>query len=396
MTPSLLQRDLPVKIFLVMGSSIALVLASSLMMGPLIVDIAADFNTSVSKTGQFASATFIAWAIGAPLTGPISDSYGRRPIALIGVGLVGTGLLGCSLSINYEMMFVFRLLTGFGSAMILPNSAAVVADLVSPQTRGKYIGRLTGIGTIATAMGAPIAAMLINFGTWRTSFLAFGTIALLVWILLWIWFPRLHSTNSNSLTLIGRYREAGSNPTLWYVLISNVSQRTVYFAMLSYLAAYLIQDYGQNSGDTALPLALVGIGNIVGAFLGSVVATRASRITITMVCFLSQGIAAFVLFYLEISIWLVVGLALIIACCFSITWPVLVSRITETTKSSTATALGISAAGNQLGALGGSAIGGLMLALGGFSMIGIASLVSVMIASLVLKVKVKETAEFTK
>ena len=322
MTYSLLQRDLPVKIFLVMGSSIALVLASSLMMGPLIVDIASDFNTSVSKAGQFASATFIAWAIGAPLTGPISDSYGRRPIALIGVGLVGAGLLGCSLSINYEMMFTFRLLTGFGSAMILPNSAAVVADLVSPQTRGKYIGRLTGIGTIATALGAPITAMLINFGTWRTSFLAFGIIAVLVWIMLWIWFPRLHSTNSNSLTLIGRYREAGSNPTLWYILISNVSQRIVYFAMFSYLAAYLIQDYGQNSGDTALTLALVGIGNIVGAFLGSVVATRASRITITLVCFLSQGIAAFVLFYAEISISLVIGLALIIACCFSITWPV--------------------------------------------------------------------------
>ena len=37
-----------------------------------------------------------------------------------------------------------------------------------------------------------------------------------------------------------------------------------------------------------------------------------------------------------------------------------------------------------------------MLALGGFSMIGIASLVSAIIASLVLKVKVKETAEFAK
>ena len=125
-------------------------------------------------------------------------------------------------------------------------------------------------------------------------------------------------------------------------------------------------------------------------------ATRASRITITLVCFSSQGIAAFVLFYAEISIWLVVGLALIIGCCFSITWPVLVSRITETAKSSTATALGISAAGNQLGALGGSAIGGLVLALGGFSMIGIVSLISAIVASLVLKVKVKETAEFAK
>ena len=74
----------------------------------------------------------------------------------------------------------------------------------------------------------------------------------------------------------------------------------------------------------------------------------------------------------------------------------LVSRITETAKSSTATALGISAAGNQLGALGGSAIGGLVLALGGFSMIGIVSLISAIVASLVLKVKVKETAEFAK
>ena len=396
MTPSPLQRDLPVKIFLVMGSSIALVLASSLMMGPLIVDIAADFNTSVSSTGQFASATFIAWAIGAPLTGPISDSYGRRPIALIGVALVGAGLLGCSLSINYEMMFAVRLLTGFGSSMILPNSAAVVSDLVSPQTRGKYIGRLTGIGTIATALGAPMAAAVINFGTWRTSFVAFGSTAILVWIFLWIWFPRLQSTHPSSLTLIGRYKEAGANPTLWYILISNVSQRVVYFAMFSYLAAYLIQDYSHSTVDTALPLVLVGIGNIVGAFLGSVAATHTSRITITLICFLTQGIAAFALFYAETHIWIVVALALIIGCCFSITWPILVSRITETSKSSTATALGISAAGNQLGAVAGSAIGGFMLALGGFSLIGIACLVSAIIAAFVLKVKVKETSEFVK
>ena len=37
-----------------------------------------------------------------------------------------------------------------------------------------------------------------------------------------------------------------------------------------------------------------------------------------------------------------------------------------------------------------------MLAIGGFSMIGIAPLVSAIIALLVLKVKVKETTEFAK
>lgn len=81
--------------------------------------------------------------------------------------LVAAGLLGSSVSINYEMLFAFRVMTGSGSAMVPPNCGAVVADLVSPQNRGKYIGRLTGVGITAAAVGAHVAAVLFNFGGWR-------------------------------------------------------------------------------------------------------------------------------------------------------------------------------------------------------------------------------------
>ena len=50
--------------------------------------------------------------------GPISDSYGRRPIALIGLGLIVSGLLGSAVSINYEMMFAFRVITGLGTKLL--------------------------------------------------------------------------------------------------------------------------------------------------------------------------------------------------------------------------------------------------------------------------------------
>ncbi len=39
--------------------------AVSLMLGPLLVDLAREFDTSVAVTGQLAGATFIAW--GRPL-----------------------------------------------------------------------------------------------------------------------------------------------------------------------------------------------------------------------------------------------------------------------------------------------------------------------------------------
>ena len=87
-------------------------MAVSLMIGPLLVELADEFDTSLAVAGQFASANFIGWAIIAPLVGPISDSYGRRPIALIGIGLITLSLMASAASVNYEMLFAFRNVTG--------------------------------------------------------------------------------------------------------------------------------------------------------------------------------------------------------------------------------------------------------------------------------------------
>ncbi|HIM36436.1 MAG TPA: MFS transporter [Dehalococcoidia bacterium] len=99
MTTDQTEPVLPGKVFIALGAAMFLVMGVSLMLGPLLVDLAEDFHTSVAVTGQLASATFIAWAIVAPLVGPISDSYGRRPIALTGLGLVTVGLVGSGLAV---------------------------------------------------------------------------------------------------------------------------------------------------------------------------------------------------------------------------------------------------------------------------------------------------------
>ena len=65
-----------------------------LMLGPLLVALANDFGTSIAVSGQLAAATFVTQGITAPLVGPISDTYGRRPVLLIGLLLMVLRVLG--------------------------------------------------------------------------------------------------------------------------------------------------------------------------------------------------------------------------------------------------------------------------------------------------------------
>ena len=74
------QRGVSLWTLLSFAAAVFMVRASMLMLGPLLVELAYDFDTSIAVVGQLAAATFITWGITAPLVGPISDTYGRRPV----------------------------------------------------------------------------------------------------------------------------------------------------------------------------------------------------------------------------------------------------------------------------------------------------------------------------
>ncbi|GIT01715.1 MAG: hypothetical protein CM1200mP27_03400 [Chloroflexota bacterium] len=84
----------PLRAFSIIAAALFLNNTVALMLGPLLVDIAKEFDISVAVAGQLIAAMSFTWAIFAPLAGPFSDSFGRRLIALIGLGLMGA----CTLS----------------------------------------------------------------------------------------------------------------------------------------------------------------------------------------------------------------------------------------------------------------------------------------------------------
>ncbi|GIT43170.1 MAG: hypothetical protein Ct9H300mP11_11060 [Chloroflexota bacterium] len=78
------------------------------MLGPLLAQLAWEFDTSVAITGQLASGTFLAWGVGAILTAPLSDSFGRRPVLLVALFLTAALVGSSGIAWNYSSLLVLR------------------------------------------------------------------------------------------------------------------------------------------------------------------------------------------------------------------------------------------------------------------------------------------------
>ncbi|MEE3013299.1 MAG: MFS transporter [Chloroflexota bacterium] len=376
------------------AAAVFMVRAAMLMLGPLLVALADDFGTSIAVAGQLAAATFITWGITAPLVGPISDTYGRRPVLLIGLLLMVLGVLGSGTAWSYGSLLATRLITGIGSAMMLPTIMASLADDLPPEKVGKAVGFITASSWVGVALGVPVIALLTHYGGWRLPFYITGGLSLALWIPLWIWLPSGQRRLGQSIDLLNRFKVLGRQSAPWYVLIANASQQMALFGLMTYFAAYMIESYGWDEAGTAPGLALLGVGAVIGSFAGGFIAGRARRLEWLAVISLAGGAVTGLLFVLDVSAWIVVAMACVASVLVSVSMPVLMTMIMHLAGQSRGTAGGMFSTSNQGGGVLGASAGGLMLSLGGYPAVGVLYLVAAVVSASVVGLIMRRSPAF--
>lgn len=372
-----------------LSAAVFLVRAAALMLGPLLLALAAEFGTSIAAAGQLAAAINLSWAITALFVGPVSDTYGRRRVGLTGLLVMAAGILGSIIAWDYWVLLGCRLLTGIGAAMIPPNSMAIIADHFPEAERGRPMSILISASLLGPVLAVPVVALLADLGGWRTPFAIMGSLCLSLWILQWRWLPRHHLAAAQPVAFLSRFVALGGRAGIWHVLAANALYQTAAFAMFTYLAAFLIRTYGMRERATALPLAVALLGAMLGSLLGGTVAGRRWRIAAVALALLTGGMLAAVLFIVAPSPWLTVLLATAGAVLLTVFEPVTWALMAELAGESRATANGMLAASNQLGALTGASVGGLVLAVGGFSLVGSLCLAAAVTAALVIGARIR-------
>lgn len=105
-----------------------------------------------------------------PISGKLSDIYGRKPLLLIGIVVFLAGSVLAGLSTNMVELIAFRALQGFGGGILIPVATATVADLYPPEKRGKVQGMLGAIFAIGSAIGPLLGGLITDSIGWHWCF----------------------------------------------------------------------------------------------------------------------------------------------------------------------------------------------------------------------------------
>lgn len=122
----------------------------------------------------------LSWAINAYLLplgalillgGGAGDHYGRRRLFVIGASLFAAASILCAAAPDFGWLLAGRALQGFGAALLMPNSLAILGASFTGEARGKAIGTWAAAGAVAGAVGPLIGGWLIVAAGWRSIFL---------------------------------------------------------------------------------------------------------------------------------------------------------------------------------------------------------------------------------
>ena len=105
-----------------------------------------------------------------PMTGTLSEIWGRKVILISSLVFFLLGSIVCATSYSTGAMIAGRALQGIGDGGIISLSEIVVADLVSLSERGTYEGILGLVWASASALGPPIGGVFSRHGRWRWIF----------------------------------------------------------------------------------------------------------------------------------------------------------------------------------------------------------------------------------
>lgn len=259
-------------------------LAMMTALGPLSTDlylpalpvIGVEFAASPAAVQWTLSGFMMGFAPAMLVYGPLADRFGRRPIMLAGSLLFLVASALCAAAPSLPALVAARALQAFGACSGPVLARAIVRDTVAPARIAAVMAMISGIMSLAPALGPVLGGVILELAGWRACFLllSFGAIGLgaVIWRRLPETAPGLDPHALRPAALLAAMVEFGTSRAF---RLNTVVSTTSYAALFSFISVgtYVVQQ--------GLGLSPTGFGLCFGAvaftyFLGAMGASRIS------------------------------------------------------------------------------------------------------------------------
>ncbi|WP_245993104.1 MDR family MFS transporter [Xylanimonas allomyrinae] len=133
--------------------------------------IVADLGGSQSSYTWVVTATLLAQTVSTPLWGKFADLFGRKSLVQIALVITVVSAAAAGFSQNIGMLIACRAVQGLGAGGLMALATVLVADIVSPRERGRYMGIMGGVMAVSQVGGPLLGGVITDSALgWRWNF----------------------------------------------------------------------------------------------------------------------------------------------------------------------------------------------------------------------------------
>ena len=129
------------------------------------------------------TATLLTTAISTPIWGKLSDLFNRKLLFQLAIGIFVLATAAAGFSQDPGTMIAFRAVQGIGAGGLAALSQVIMADIISPRERGRYMGLFGAVMALSTVGGPLLGGVITDSINWRWNFfvaLPFAVAALFI------------------------------------------------------------------------------------------------------------------------------------------------------------------------------------------------------------------------
>jgi MFS transporter, DHA2 family, lincomycin resistance protein len=146
------------------------VILNETLMAVAIPRLMHDLQVTADAVQWLTTAFLLTMSVIIPVTGFLLQRINTRPIFILAMSLFSFGTLIATLAPNLQALVVARIIQASGTAIMMPLLMTTAMTLAPPETRGKTMGYITTVISVAPAIGPTLSGVILNYLSWRWMF----------------------------------------------------------------------------------------------------------------------------------------------------------------------------------------------------------------------------------
>jgi len=154
------------------------VILNETLMAVAIPRLMRDLNVTAGAVQWLTTAFLLTVSVVIPITGFLLQRMNTRPVFVCAMSLFTLGTLIATVASNLQLLILARIVQASGTAIMVPLLMTTVMTLAPPETRGKTMGFISTVISVAPAVGPAISGVILNYLNWRWLFILILPISL--------------------------------------------------------------------------------------------------------------------------------------------------------------------------------------------------------------------------